>query len=138
MVRAIAPDISNFPADEPQLIGGRCGDCNAIAFPKQVRCPHCSSKAITAELLPRRGTIAAWTTQGFHPGFGYKGTEDPKAWKPIGMGLVQLGDVIKVEGRLTESDPEKLHTGMEVELTFVPFYTDDDGEEVLTFAFQPV
>lgn len=138
MARALAPDISNFPADDAQLIGGRCADCNAIMFPIQERCQRCSSKNVSEELLPRRGTVAAWTTQGFHPGFGYKGTEDPKEWTPIGMGLVQLGDVIKVEGRLTESDPAKLETGMEVELTFIPFYTDDDGEEVHTFAFQPV
>lgn len=138
MQRALAADISTFPDENPQLIGGRCGDCDAIAFPRQDRCPRCSSTHITEELLPRRGTVAAWTTQGFHPGFGYKGTEDPKNWKPIGMGLVQLGDVMKVEGRLTESDPAKLKTGMEVELTFIPFYTDDDGVEVMTFAFQPV
>ena len=54
------------------------------------------------------------------------------------MGLVQLGDVIKVEGRLTEGDPEKLRFGMEVELTMRPLYTDDDGDEVLMFAFAPV
>ena len=56
---------------------------------------------------------------------------------PFGVGLVQLGDVM-VEGRLTENDPEKLQFGMEVELAMVPFPTDDDGNEVVTFAFQPV
>ncbi|HZQ31159.1 MAG TPA: DNA-binding protein, partial [Mycobacterium sp.] len=47
-------------------------------------------------------------------------------------------DVIRVEGRLTENDPERLHFGMDVELTMVPLTTDDDGNEVVTFAFQPV
>ena len=54
------------------------------------------------------------------------------------MGLVQLGDVVRVEGRLTENDPEKLKFGMEVELTMIPFATDADGNEIVTFAFQPV
>jgi hypothetical protein len=27
---------------------------------------------------------------------------------------------------------------MEVELRIVPFYTDDDGDEIVTFAFAPV
>jgi len=53
------------------------------------------------------------------------------------MGLVQLGDVVKVEGRLTESDPARLAFGMEVELTFIPFYVDEDGSEVMTYAFAP-
>ena len=47
-------------------------------------------------------------------------------------------DVIRVEGRLTENDPAKLDFGMKVELTMVPFTTDDDGNEIVTFAFQPV
>jgi uncharacterized OB-fold protein len=52
--------------------------------------------------------------------------------------LVQLGDVIRVEGRLTENDPAKLQFGQDVELTMVPFTSDDEGNEVVTFAFQPV
>ena len=57
---------------------------------------------------------------------------------PFGVGLVQLEDVIRVEGRLTENDPEKLQFGMDVELTMLPFATDDEGNELVTFAFQPV
>jgi uncharacterized protein len=55
---------------------------------------------------------------------------------------VQLGQgeeaVVRVEGRLTENDPEKLKWGMDVELTMIPFATDGEGNEVVTFAFQPV
>ena len=51
---------------------------------------------------------------------------------------MQLDDVIRVEGRLTENDPEKLQFGMNVELTMVPFATDDEGNEVMTFAFRPL
>ena len=46
--------------------------------------------------------------------------------------------MIRVEGRLTENDPAKLQFGQQVELTMVPFATDDDGNEIVTFAFQPV
>ena len=35
-------------------------------------------------------------------------------------------------------DPDALAIGMEMELTLVPFRTDDDGNEVVTFAFRPV
>ena len=51
---------------------------------------------------------------------------------------MQLGDEVRVEGRLTEADRERLRIGMEVELVVVPFRTDPDGTEVLTFAFAPV
>lgn len=92
-------------------------------------------------LLPRTGTLVAWTTQGFPPGAPYAGPTG-KDFVPFGVGLVQLGTgedaVIRVEGRLTENDPEKLEFGQAVELTMIPFTTDADGNDVITFAFQPV
>ena len=43
---------------------------------------------------------------------------------------------MRVESRLTET--EGLRIGMDMELVLVPFRTDDDGNEVVTFAFRPV
>ncbi|WP_102142339.1 Zn-ribbon domain-containing OB-fold protein [Mycobacterium hubeiense] len=134
---ALAPDISTWPDENPQLIGSRCGSCGATTFPVQQRCPKCSSAEMSEVLLPRRGTLVAWTTQGFPPGPPYKGPTG-KDFVPFGVGLVQLDDVIRVEGRLTENDPAKLKFGMEVELTMIPFTTDEDGNDVVTFAFKPV
>ena len=137
MQKALAPDISTWPDEDPQLIGSECGACGATAFPRQDRCPRCSVGDMTEVLLPRRGTLVAWTTQGFPPGAPYAGPTG-KAFVPFGVGLVQLDDVVRVEGRLTENDPAKLQFGMDVELTMVPLTTDDDGNEVLTFAFRPL
>ena len=89
-------------------------------------------------LLPRRGTLWTWTTQGFLPKEPYAGGETVETFKPYGVGIVQLGDEVRVEGRLTESDPAKLTFGMEVELAVVPFRTEADGTEVLVYAFAPV
>ena len=92
-------------------------------------------------LLPRRGSLVTWTTQGFPPGAPYAGPAG-KDFVPFGVGLVQLGlgedAVIRVEGRLTENDPAKLQFGQEVELTMVPLTTDEQGADVMTFAFRPV
>jgi len=49
---------------------------------------------------------------------------------------VELGGEVRVETRLT--DTEGLRVGMEMELVLVPFRTDDEGNEVVTFAFRPV
>ena len=35
------------------------------------------------------------------------------------------------------ADIDALKQGMQMELTVVPFRTDDDGNEVVTFAFRP-
>jgi uncharacterized OB-fold protein len=89
-------------------------------------------------LLPRQGTLVAWTTQGFPPVVPYAGDETGKSFEPFGVGLVELDDLVRVESRLSESDPDKLRFGMEVELQVVPFYEDENGDEILTFAFAPV
>ena len=138
MQKALAPDVSTWPDENPQLIGSRCANCGATTFPRQRRCPRCSSASMSDLLLPRRGTVAAWTTQGFLPFPGFAGGQTAQTFEPFAVGLVQLGDVVKVEGRLTESDPDKLTFGMEVELTMIPFFVDEDGAEVMAFAFAPV
>ena len=137
MQKALAPEISTWPDANPQLIGSQCGNCGATVLPVQQRCPKCSGGDMAEVLLPHRGTLVAWTTQGFPPGPPYKGSVG-KDFVPFGVGLVQLDDVIRVEGRLTENDPAQLDFGMEVELTMIPFATDDEGNEIVTFAFQPV
>lgn len=136
MQTAIDPTITTWPDPQPQLVGSRCRSCSATTFPTQSRCPRCSRAEMSELLLPRRGTIVAWTTQGFPPGAPYSGPTG-EDFEPFGIGLIQLGDVIRVEGRITESDPQKIEFGMEVELVMIPFTTDDNGNEVVTFAFKP-
>ena len=137
MTRALAPDVSTWPAENPQLIGSQCSACGATTWPKQDRCPRCSGANMSELLLPRRGTLVAWTTQGFVPKLPYAGRETAETFEPFGVGLVQLGDDVRVEARLTEHDPAKLRFGMDVELVFVPFFVDQAGTQVMTWAFAP-
>jgi len=130
-------DVFTWPADEPELIGGRCGECEAVTFPMQVRCPRCGRATMSELHLPRRGTLVSWTTQGFPPVIPYAGDATGASFEPFGVGLVELDDVVRVEARLTESDPAKLKFGMDMSLVIVPFRVEDDGTEVLLFAFTP-
>ncbi|MBV8930488.1 MAG: OB-fold domain-containing protein [Mycobacteriaceae bacterium] len=138
MAKALAPEVSTWPDENPQLIGSRCGACGATTWPMQDHCPRCSGPNMSELLLPRRGTLVAWTTQGFVPKLPYAGGETAETFQPFAVGLVQLGDDVRVEARLTESDPAKLRFGMDVELVLVPFFVDKDGTEIITWAFQPV
>ena len=135
---AFSPDVFTWPSDEPRLIGGRCPACGAVTFPVQGSCARCGSVDVEQHLLPRRGTLWTFTTQEFLPKEPYAGGETPETFRPYGVGLVQLGDEVRVEGRLTEADPARLRIGMEVELAVVPFRVEEDGTEVMVFAFAPV
>ena len=134
---AFAEDVFTWPSDDPQLIGGRCPACSAVTFPHQATCARCGAPEVERHLLPRQGTLWTFTTQGFLPKEPYAGGETQETFQPYGVGLVQLGDEVKVEARLTESDPERLRIGMPLELTVIPFRTDPDGTEVMVFAFAP-
>lgn len=135
---AFAEDVFTWPSDEPELIGARCERCAAITFPMQVSCARCGSLEMARHLLPRQGTLWTFTTQGFLPKEPYAGGETLETFQPYGVGLVQLGDDVRVEGRLTVNDPAELRIGMDLRLVIVPFRTDPDGTEVLTYAFEPV
>jgi uncharacterized OB-fold protein len=134
---AFAEGVFTWPSDDPRLIGGRCTQCGAITFPVQSGCPRCGSTEIQHHELPARGTLWTFTTQEFLPKEPYAGGETPETFRPYGVGMVELGDDVRVEARLTEADPEVLRIGMEVELAIVPFRVDEDGNEVMTYAFRP-
>jgi uncharacterized OB-fold protein len=98
----------------------------------------CSSQDMVVEELPGRGTLWTWTVQQFMPKSPYKSNETAETFKPYGVGYLELPNGVRVEGRLTESDPEKLHIGMVMDVVFKTFRTDDNGDEVISFFFQPV
>ncbi len=133
----VAEGIFTGPSDDPRLIGSRCAACGIVTFPAQDSCPRCAAADMVEEELPRRGRLWAWTTQHFPPPPPYAGPSGAD-FVPFGVGYVELDGVVKVETRLTESDPDALQQGMEMELVLVPFRTDDDGNEVVTYAFRPV
>jgi uncharacterized OB-fold protein len=134
----VAEGVFTWPSEEPQLIGSKCADCGIVTFPTQDSCPRCASTTMEEHLLARRGTLWAWTTQSFPPPSPPYVGATGKDFVPFGVGYVELPGEVKVEARLTEADPAKLAPGMEMELTLVPLRTDDDGNEVVTFAFRPV
>lgn len=133
-----APDVFTWPDDEPRLIGGRCAGCGSVTFPQPPSCARCGAVEVERHLLPREGTLWTFTTQGFLPKEPYAGGETVETFQPFGVGIIELGNEVRVESRLTVADPEALDFGMPMELVVVPFRTEDDGTEVVTYAFAPV
>jgi uncharacterized protein len=58
-----------------------------------------------------------------------------EAFEPYGVGYIELPGEVRVEARLTESDPNRLRVGMPMELTLIPV---PGASAKLTFAFRPV
>jgi uncharacterized OB-fold protein len=137
----IAKGVFTWPSESPQLIGSRCTACGIVTFPSQDSCPRCASTEMEEHLLPRTGRLWAWTTQEFPPPSPPYAGPTGEAFVPFGVGYVALGDEVKVETRLTETDPDALTPGADMELVIVPFRSgggEDGADEVVTFAFRPV
>ena len=107
-------------------------------FPTQSGCSRCTGTTTEPVGLARRGTLWTWTVQSFPPKAPpYLGATDA-SFQPFGVGYIELPDQVKVEARLTEADPQRLSIGMEMEMVIIPLAIDEDGNEVVTFAFRPV
>lgn len=123
-------DLSPFELgpDGPRLVAGRCVSCERVVFPLRERCASCGG-SIARELLPRRGTLWTWTTQGFEPKPPYVPDGE---FCPYAVGYVEFAGYLRVEGRLTEPDPERLRIGMDVEVVQL------QRPSGATYAFAPV
>lgn len=87
--------------------------------------------------LHRQGTLWTWTIQGFPPKSPPFAGGSDGPFRPYGVGYVELPGQLRVEARLTESVPEAFEIGMPVHLIVVPFATDQDGTDIVTYAFAP-
>ena len=136
--RCVAEDLFEWPSDAPRLQATRCDSCAFITFPPQDACPRCGSDTVTPTLLSRSGLLWTWTRQRFQPkNPPYIGREPAKEFQPYGVGFIELPEG-RIEARLAGDVDQELRIGMPMELTVVPFAQDEDGTEVLTYAFRPV
>ena len=112
------------------LIGGYSPSSGRTHFPLLPACPYTGADDIQAVELPEYGTLWLWTSVSARPP-GYDGN------LPFGFGVVELTDGLRVITRLTETDPHALEFGQPMHLVRDGLQTDDDGTEVITYAFAP-
>ena len=116
---------------EIRLLGGFSPSSGKHHFPLLPACPYTGADDVQPVELSAHGTLWGWTAVTTAPP-GYSGEI------PFGFGVVELPEGLRVLTRITESDPSKLEFGMEMQLVVAPLHTDDDGTQVVTYAFAPV
>jgi uncharacterized OB-fold protein len=115
---------------EIRLLGGFSPSSGKHHFPLLPACPYTGADDVQPVELSDHGTLWGWTAVTTAPP-GYLGEI------PFGFGVVELPEGLRVLTRITESDPSKLEFGMEMQLVVAPLHTDDDGTQVVTYAFAP-
>ena len=132
------PNLVDFSGDEVRLMSAKCNSCGTYFFPKanyQHR-PGCSREGVEDVLLPNKGKLASYVIQHYAPPPPFK-TE--KSIVPYGIGLVEFeNEKIQVAGIITNTDIKSLELGMEMETTTLRLFTNDEKQDVVTWAFQAV
>lgn len=134
----VCPEALRKTASGWTLLGSRCVACGEMFFPAQRSCTRCCGTELKSCELGDRGTLWSWTIQGFMPKSPYNGGDGAAAFQPYGVGYIQMPSQLKVESRLTINDPAQLKIGMPMQLTLDPYRRTAAGQEVFTFAFQPM
>lgn len=125
---AVAVHEGLFADGPPRLLASRCPGCGQHHFPRAAICPYCTLAGSVDVELEGAGRLWAWTAVTAAPP-GYRGEV------PYGFGVVELPEGLRVLGRLTEADPSRLGAGQPMHLVVVPLHVDDEGRQVVTYAF---
>lgn len=137
-IKLAFPELLNQVSGRYGLVGNRCKQCAEIYFPARRGCTRCCATELEVVEIGNRGQLWSWTVQDFLPKSPYNSGETEQNFKPYGVGYVEMPSGIKIESRLTVADPAQLQIGMPMQLTLEPYRTTPEGEQVFTFAFEPV
>lgn len=113
-----------------RLLAARCPSCAGLHFPAGETCPYCGSDGCHVEAIGAEGRLSLWTAVRTAPP-GYRGPV------PYGFGVVDLPEGLRVVSRLASAEVERLREGQAVDLVVEPLFTNDAGDEVLSFAYAP-
>jgi uncharacterized protein len=134
-----------FAGDEagnPYLIGSKCPACGTYVFPPvssggENNCPNpaCVSDRLESVALSTRGTLWSYTENRYPPPPPYPA---PDPFEPFAIAAVELADEgLIVLGKVVEGTlAADLKVGMEMELTTMRLFTDDDGVERVVHAWR--
>ena len=129
--RPVAPDLFELHADGSlTLLGGYSPSSGRHHFPRFAICPYTGADDVEAAPLADRARLWLWTAVTAAPP-GYTGPV------PFGFGVVELPEGLRLVTRITEADPAALTLGMPMRLVADVVATDDDGTEVVAWAFTP-
>ena len=133
----ITEGLFTWPSDDPQLIGGTCLTCKSYFFPKHLAThkPGCRQENVQEVLLSNQGKLISYTWVYYSPPPPFKG---PDPFVPFGVGMVELPEGIRVNGIITGAELKDLRAGMDMRVLIEKQYTDEEGNERLTWKLKPV
>ena len=133
----VAKNLFTETSDGTRLQGSRCTTCKTPYFPKSAVChnPDCDDSRMEDALFGPQGTVWSCAVQDYPPPAPAK---FDKPYQPYAMGVVDLDDGLRVLGRMKVDDPSAARPGQRVALVTDTLAHDDDGNELVTWKFEPL
>jgi uncharacterized protein len=133
-----ATDTTVEGAGGPYLIGSKCPRCSTYVFPPRANnCPNpaCDGDELEQVPLSRRGTLWSYTENRYAPPPPYPA---PDPFEPFAVAAVELADEgLIILGKVMDGTlAADLKVGMEMELTTMPLFTDDEGVERIVYGWR--
>jgi len=131
------PDLFDWSTGEVRIQSAKCNSCGTYFFPKEhyQHKPGCSRENVEDVLLSNKGTLASFTIQHYMCPPPFRPTGDIT---PYGIGLVEFPEGIQIAGLIMESDLDSLEIGQEMETITYTLHQNDEGKDVVTWAFRVV
>ena len=130
-------DLFEISEDGAQLMSAKCNSCGTYFFPSshhQHR-PGCSREGVEDVLLSKKGKLATYTIQHYMCPPPFKTMGDIT---PYGLAVVEFPEGISVAGLIVDRDLDALKIGLDMETTTYTLYHDEEGNDVVTWAFKVI
>ena len=117
-----------------RLLTSQCPRCASQYFPRRVWCanPACGTAATQPTQVSGSGTLYSYTVQRYQPPPIFALAD----WAPYALGLVDLGQGLRVLGMVRGVAPEELVIGQTVVLDVEALGSDASGGTPTTFVFR--
>jgi uncharacterized OB-fold protein len=105
---------ARYHRETPQryrLEAGKCSGCGHISFPPRIVCPSCKGRKFETVRLSEDGTLLTYTVVRVASDRFSKET-------PFAVGIVELGDGVRITTQIADADPDELKTGRKVRMVF--------------------
>ncbi|MFC1845968.1 Zn-ribbon domain-containing OB-fold protein [Chloroflexota bacterium] len=112
----VAQGLFSWPSEDPRFIATKCKVCGDVFFPSREFCanPNCGNLEVEEILLSKKGKLYSYTIQYYQPPKPFV-PADP--YVPLGIGLVEFPEGVRICGQIMDCDPEKdLTLNMDVEM----------------------
>jgi uncharacterized OB-fold protein len=132
------PNLVDWSTGEVRLMSARCNSCGTYFFPREhyQHRPGCSREGVENVLLPNKGKLASYVIMHYTPPPPFKFEKNPV---PYGIALVEFeNERIQVAGIITDTDLKSLKLGMKMETVTLRMFSNDEKQDVVTWAFRAV